>query len=220
MTTAAERDRRHAEPGAGPAWWIFLVAGIAWTLLALAILQFDVRSIWSIAIVFGIVLIFASVDEFFAASTAPGWRWAHALLGVLFLVGGIIAVAWPGATFVILARIFAWYLLFKGTFDIVTAFALRGLELWWVRLVAGVLELVLAFWAAGYPGRSTTLLILWVGFGALAHGITDIVLAFQIRSARGELTGTSDTGLPPRPTATAASGGPTSAAPTAAQPPT
>lgn len=184
MTTTAGRDRRRAEPGAGPAWWIFLVAGIAWTLLALAILQFDVRSIWSIAIVFATVLIFASVDEFFAASTAPGWRWAHALLGVLFLVGGIIAVAWPGATFVTLARLFAWYLVFKGTFDIITAFALRGLELWWVRLIAGVLELVLAFWAAGYPGRSTTLLILWVGFGALAHGITDIVLAFQIRGAR------------------------------------
>lgn len=219
MTVPAERDRRPTEREANAAWWLLLVAGIAWTLLALAILQFDVRSIWSIAILFGIVLLFAAVDEFYAATTAPGWRWAHALLGALFLVGGVLAFAWPGATFVTLARLLAWYLLFKGTFDIVTAFALRGLELWWVRLVAGVLELILAFWAAGYPGRSTTLLILWVGFGALAHGVTDIVLAFQIRSARGELTATSDTGLPPRPTAAETSGGPTSAAPTAAQPP-
>ena len=40
---------------------------------------------------------------------------------------------------------------------------------------------MLGFWASGYPGRSAALLILWVGIGALIRGVTQLVLAFQVR---------------------------------------
>ena len=38
------------------------------------------------------------------------------------------------------------------------------------------------FWAAGYWGRSATLLIVWVGVIALTRGITEIIFAFKLRS--------------------------------------
>ena len=40
---------------------------------------------------------------------------------------------------------------------------------------------LLGVWASGYPGRSATLLTLWVGIGALIRGITQIVASFQSR---------------------------------------
>ena len=40
-------------------------------------------------------------------------------------------------------------------------------------------------WAAGYPGRSASLLVVWVGIGALIRGITQLVLAFQVRKIHG-----------------------------------
>jgi uncharacterized membrane protein HdeD (DUF308 family) len=48
-------------------------------------------------------------------------------------------------------------------------------------LVCGILEILLGFWAAGYPGRSVSLLLVWVGISALIRGITQLILAFQIR---------------------------------------
>ena len=59
----------------------------------------------------------------------------------------------------------------------------RDAELWWLGLVwPGIASVLITFWAVGYPGRSGYLLVLWVGLGALMHGIGRIVFAFQLRS--------------------------------------
>ena len=49
--------------------------------------------------------------------------------------------------------------------------------------MAGILELVLGFWASQqlFPARGA-LLLLWVGFFALFRGISEIVVAFEVRS--------------------------------------
>jgi uncharacterized membrane protein HdeD (DUF308 family) len=164
------------------AWWIFLVTGILWVFVGMFVLQFNLDSVYAIAVLFGIVFLFASVDEFFAMVVMPGWRWLHALLGVLFLFAGIWAFAYPEQTFGTLALLVGWFVLVKGVFDFSVALANRDLELWWLTLLAGILEIVIGFWAIGYPGRSAALLILWVGIGALVRGITEIILAFQVKS--------------------------------------
>ncbi len=189
--------RRAVLADAARHWWMLLVAGICWVLISLAILQFDLTSVWSIAILTGIVLIFAGVDEIFTAAVSPSWKWVHVLLAVLFLGGGVIAFAWPQSTFEVIARLFAWYLLFKGTFDVIIAVENRAYELWWLLLITGIAEIVLAFWAVGYQGRAAALLILWVGIGALFRGVTNIFVAFQLRSLRDRLPpGAGGTGGP------------------------
>jgi len=54
-------------------------------------------------------------------------------------------------------------------------------DLWWLTLIAGVLQVAIGFWATGYPGRSAWLLLVWVGIGALIRGVTQLFLAFQVR---------------------------------------
>ena len=41
-------------------------------------------------------------------------------------------------------------------------------------------EILLAFWAAGNFGREAVLLVVWVGAAALAHAVTDFVLAARL----------------------------------------
>jgi uncharacterized membrane protein HdeD (DUF308 family) len=53
-----------------------------------------------------------------------------------------------------------------------------------VAIFAGVFELVLGFWAAGYYGRSAVLLVAWVAAIAVIRGINDIVLAFRVREVQ------------------------------------
>jgi hypothetical protein len=76
----------------------------------------------------------------------------------------------------------SFFLVFAGTFDIIIAISTRHeIEVWWLQLIGGIVELALGFWAAGYYGRSATLLIAWVAAFAIIRGVRDIVLAFRVR---------------------------------------
>ncbi len=165
-------------------WWLFLVTGTLWILFSLMVLQFDLRSVKAIGWLAGFAFIVAGFNEFMIMVVMRGWRWLHAVLGILFIITGVLAIAWPDETFVVLANLVAWFLLFKGTLDIIIAFATKGQELWWVQLVVGILNIVIAFWAAGYPGRSAVLLVLWVGIASLTRGITELVVAFQLKGLK------------------------------------
>ena len=57
-------------------------------------------------------------------------------------------------------------------------------DLWWVLLLVGVAEILLAFWAAGNFGREAVLLVVWVGAAALAHAVADFVLAARLYGLR------------------------------------
>ena len=171
----------------GKAWWLFLVAGILWMWVGFAVLSFSSASFAIISIMIGFVLILAGIEELAHAFVMEGWRWFHVVLGLLFLAGGVYAFAFPGRTVGTLAILIAWFLLLKGTFDVVAGIASHGSHLWWLVLLTGVLEIGIAVWAIGYPGRSAALLILWVGIGALFRGIGEIVMAFQIRELKQEV---------------------------------
>jgi uncharacterized membrane protein HdeD (DUF308 family) len=103
------------------------------------------------------------------------------VLAVAFVIVGILCFVHPGNSFKALASIFAFYLLFRGVFDIVVALMGRGRPLWWLTLAFGFVQILLAFWAAGNFGNKAFLLVVWVGASALAHGVVQLVTAFRLR---------------------------------------
>jgi uncharacterized membrane protein HdeD (DUF308 family) len=166
-----------------PPWWLMLITGIGWTLVGLIVLRFDYTSVSAISLLFGFVAIAAGVLEIGVLVIAAGWwKLLHAVLALVFIVAGIVAFIHPGDTFEALAAVFSFFLIFAGTFDIIESIAVRHeIEVWWLQLVGGIIELALGFWAAGYYGRSAVLLIAWVAAFTLIRGVRDIVLAFRIR---------------------------------------
>jgi uncharacterized membrane protein HdeD (DUF308 family) len=167
-------------------WWLFLLGGIAWLVFSLVIFRFDITSAASVAILFGIVAIIAGVDEFMAIPVSTtGWKFVHGILGVIFVLVGIFAFIEPGSTFEALAAVIGFFFLFKGIFDIAVAFATKGeFDMWWLQLVVGLIEIGLAFWVAGSFRDKAILLLVYVGIVALSKGITDIMLAFKLRSLK------------------------------------
>ena len=86
-----------------PPWWLLLITGIAWMLVALIVLRFDYTSVSAIAILFGIVAIAAGVFEIGVLFLANGWwKLLHGLLAFIFIAAGIVAFVHPGNTFVAL----------------------------------------------------------------------------------------------------------------------
>jgi uncharacterized membrane protein HdeD (DUF308 family) len=76
-----------------------------------------------------------------------------------------------------------YFLLFKGIYDITLAFVTRPVfELWWIQLIVGIIEIVLAFAVAGNFRQKAILLVVFVGVIALTRGITELIFAFKLKS--------------------------------------
>ena len=184
MISAASAQRTLAR--ALPPWWLLLITGIAWILVGLIVLRFDYTSVSAISLLFGFVAIAAGIMEIMGIFLAAGWwKLLNIVLAIVFIVAGIVAFVHPGDTFRALAAVFSFFLIFAGTFDIIISISSRHeIEVWWLQLVGGIIELGLGFWAAGYYGRSAVLLIAWVAAFAVIRGVRDIVLAFRVREVQ------------------------------------
>ncbi len=189
--TKTEADRGGTKPEfaasvarlAGP-WWLFLLTGIAWLIISMAVLRFSITSAATIGVLLGVVFLGAMVNEFMIAPVRWHWGWAHALMGVVFLAGAIWSFADPLGVFWTLATVVGVLLILQGALVLITSIQSRLINsVWWLGLIAGILEIGLGFWASQQlvPARAV-LLIIWVGVFAIFRGVTEIVLAFELKS--------------------------------------
>ena len=181
-------ERELAEDAAGR-WWMFLVTGIGWLVFSLLVFQWDYTTVYAISILFGIVALVAGANEFFQiVVSSTGWKIVHGILGVLYVIVGVWALVNPRSAFTTLAALVAFFLLFKGIFDLTVAFMTKDeFDLWWLQLVLGIVEILLAFWVAGSFRTSAIFLVAYVGIIALSRGITELFIAFKLRGLRKRL---------------------------------
>ena len=91
----------------------------------------------------------------------------------------------PHNAFSTFAGLIGIFLLIKGIFDLTVAFVTKDqFELWWLQLVVGIIEILLAFWVAGSFRNKVILLVAYVGIIALSRGITELFLAFKLKGLR------------------------------------
>jgi uncharacterized membrane protein HdeD (DUF308 family) len=184
-------------------WWVPLLIGILWLIYAFIVLSFTYKTVWAVVVFAAVAFIFTGIGEFVLAAVLESWQWLHALAGVLCIAAGILALVWPGQTFLVMAAIIGWFLLFRGTFNIVESLFIKDyVEQWWLVLITGILQVAIALWAVGYAGRSIAVLVVWVGAWALTEGIMNIWAAFRIRSVNRQAAGLAQpppTPVPPAP---------------------
>src|SRR5438034_10101603 len=107
-------EQMEARSGTGPMvdfpWWVFLITGIAWMIIAVIVLRFQTDPLTSVATVgflIGALFVFATINEFVTASMVDEWRWLHWLMGLLFLLGALYGFVRPYDTFFALASVLA-----------------------------------------------------------------------------------------------------------------
>jgi uncharacterized membrane protein HdeD (DUF308 family) len=170
-------------------WWLWLVVGVAWIVASLVILQFDRASITTVGIIIGIMFVVAAAQQFVLTAVAESLRWLWAIFGVLFLIAGVICFANPENTFAGMADILGFLFLTVGVWWTIRAFMERDVNpIWWLGLIGGLLMVVMAFWTSGqFLIEKAYTLLVFAGIWALMQGVTDIVRAFAMRSARDQL---------------------------------
>jgi len=164
-------------------WWIELLVGALWVVIAVVVLKFNHASVVTVGVLTGIMFLVFAAEAFAVGAIDRSLRWLWALFGVLMAAGGIVALIHPRNTFAGLADVLGFVFLIIGVMWMFQSFAERTFnDLWWLNLISGVLMIVLAFWVSGefFFDRAYTLLV-FAGIWAMMAGIVDIVRAFQIR---------------------------------------
>ena len=174
-------------------WWVFLVSGILWLIIAWIVLRMNSTSVVAVGVLLGVVFLFAGINEVGAATITPGgWRVWHWIMAFIFLLGALWGFIEPVNTFFALASVLGLILILYGSFEIILAISSHGVNpYWWLNLIVGILLILLAFWVSGSDrvyalAQRAFLILFWVGFFALFKGFSQIFLAFAIRHAGKE----------------------------------
>jgi uncharacterized membrane protein HdeD (DUF308 family) len=166
----------------GRLWGLRLGVGIFFSIYGLLVLSYQARSLSLTAIFMGVAFLLGAVSLLVTAAAVEELRWVWVIGGLVALAAGIVAFAYPGETLRALGLLLGWFLLVAGVIDVVLSFTGRDVEWWWLRLARGAILFGLGAWAAGEPDKSVLLLVTIVGVYCLFNGITEIILALQLRN--------------------------------------
>lgn len=108
------------------------------------------------------------------------------LLGVLAIIVGILALAWPGITVFALVVLFAVYAFIDAGLQAVRAFSSDSAGPVIGHLLLGLIDIAAGVIALAWPGPTALVLVIVVGAWAFVGGFFEIFAAFQ----SGETAGT------------------------------
>jgi uncharacterized membrane protein HdeD (DUF308 family) len=108
------------------------------------------------------------------------------LLGILAVIVGIIAIAWPGVTILALVILFAIYAFMAAGLQAARAFSSRTAGPVFGHLLLGLIDLAAGVVALAWPAPTAYVLVIVVAAWALVGGLVEIFAGF----GSGETAGT------------------------------
>jgi uncharacterized membrane protein HdeD (DUF308 family) len=175
-------------------WWILLLRGLC--AIALGILAIAMPDITLVALVW-VFGAFTMADG--VAGVALGIRgepdgtvwWTMVWLGALAILAGltvgVMALAWPAMTLLVLAIVIGASAVARGVFEIVAAISLRKLiDDEWVLGLSGLLSILFGVLILARPGTVAVVGIL-IGAFMLTIGILAVVLSLRLRKVQHNL---------------------------------
>jgi uncharacterized membrane protein HdeD (DUF308 family) len=108
------------------------------------------------------------------------------LLGILAVIAGVVALAWPGVTILALVILFAVYAFVDAGLQAARAFSSGAAGPVLGHLLLGLIDLAAGVIALAWPGQTALVLVIVVAAWALAGGVAEIFAGFQ----SGETAGT------------------------------
>lgn len=178
-------------------WWAFVLRGVLALVIAVLAWFMPAEAVLTLALVFGA---FAFADGVFGLIAAvrqmrEGERWGWlAFSGILGILTGIVVLVSPFVATLVLA-VFLWasiafWSVFSGLFEIVTAIRLRKEiedEVWLgLSGIVSVLLGVLIVWFLATSPVETLLALGWLlAIYAAIFGVTMILLGLKLRKSDG-----------------------------------
>lgn len=116
-------------------------------------------------------------------SIAKEW-WLYALLGIVSIVAGVLAIVYPDATLLAIGLIFGIYLLMAGVFELVNAI-IGDTESRALSAMIGIVALIAGLICLRRPGDSLLAVVVVLGIYLIVTGVADLVRAAASAEHRG-----------------------------------
>jgi uncharacterized membrane protein HdeD (DUF308 family) len=104
------------------------------------------------------------------------WKW-KLVAGLLTAIVGVMVLAWPGPSILVVSTLFGVYLLMSGLAELFVAFTMpRSTATRVMLFTSGALSLVLAILSLRHygDGYAVLLLPLWIGIGFIFQGMSGV----------------------------------------------
>jgi uncharacterized membrane protein HdeD (DUF308 family) len=154
------------------------VVGLATVVVGVVLLFNPVKAAHTLALLLGLAFVLGGLLEI-----ALGWesrsRWGSVVLGGILVVGGFLAMVWPGVTLWALALVTGLSLVLHGIGRIVLAVMGRHeIEGWpWLAL-AGAFGILFGVLALAWPAATVLVLSLVLGAQVVIFGVLLMAAAF------------------------------------------
>jgi uncharacterized membrane protein HdeD (DUF308 family) len=173
-------------------WWVLILQGILGILFGIVAIAFPDVALVTIALLFGawaIVTGLSQLGEGFRVAEARGRSWPFALMGVVSIVAGIIAVFVPGITILGLAILLGWWLVIQGAMEVYAAWRIRReVSGEWVLALMGVARVIVGAVVLVLPIVGVILTLAVVAAWSIVGGIAALLLGFRLRRFRERST--------------------------------
>ncbi|GAB95021.1 uncharacterized membrane protein HdeD (DUF308 family) [Kineosphaera limosa] len=161
--------------------WLMIMGGVT-------IVFGIVAMVWPFATAFVLILMwgwYALIDGVLALVGAfrkemAGSRAFLLITGVLGVIAGLLAIFQPVSSAVALTWVLGIWLIVRGVMELIAGFRTPGGAKWWL-IIGGVLWLIAGGVLAANPGAGALTFALWLGFFAVAWGITLLISGFVLR---------------------------------------
>jgi uncharacterized membrane protein HdeD (DUF308 family) len=115
---------------------------------------------------------------------ADNWRWFLAL-GILLIIAGLAAIAFPLLSTVATKIALGWIFLIAGVLIVVHAFSIRQWQGFLLSLVIGALYLVAGGWLAFTPFAGVVALTILLAALFLGEGVLEVIMSLRVRPHEG-----------------------------------
>ena len=165
-------------------WWLVLLRGIAAILFGLLTIMWPGLSLLTFVLFFGVFALFdgglALGAAIMGGSAEP--RWWLALVGLLGIAAGALALLWPGITGLVLLIFIAAWAITAGVFEVMGAIKLRKeIEGEWWLVATGILSVLFGFLILLFPGAGALSIAFVIGWFAILYGALLVGLSWRLK---------------------------------------
>jgi len=172
-------------------WWVLFLKGLCAIALGVSAIAWPGITLLSLVFLFGT---FTIIDG--AAAVVLGFRgeengtvwWTLVLMGILAIVAGIFAFAFPAVAAQWLVALIAATAIVRGVFEIIAAVRLRKeLDDEWILAFSGLMSMLFGGLILYQPGSGALAIVLLIGAYMLAIGVFAVALSLRLRRLQNKL---------------------------------
>jgi uncharacterized membrane protein HdeD (DUF308 family) len=165
-------------------WWVIGLRGVAAIIFGILAFVWPGITLAVLVLLFGAYALVDGILDIIVGFRGDASHRVMLLVeGIVGVLAGLAAFAWPGLTALVLLYIIAFWAIVTGVLEIVQAIRLRqAISNEFALIIGGVLPVLFGIVLLAAPGTGALAVIFIIGAYAIVFGVALLGLAWRLRS--------------------------------------